>query len=760
MPRHRRCYFQCFATIGLSVILIAVFSMQVGANLMSASRSIGVVVNQTEAGLSLDSVNEGGPADRGGLRAGDELVAMNQQPIQNLIDYDRVAETLRRDRPATFTIKRNGALLDITVNPGIGVNWLPILMNSFTLLCFVALMWLIHRERDLVARLLYWFGFLVALELALPMTFIGSLLYTKVAYTVYYLISGAQLGVELHLASVIPKRRKFIARWPWIVPLYYVVGLLVSAMLITATFIFYSDLRAQAAQFLLFSYYFELALLPIWATLILGLLIGPALRYPEPTGRQQALLVFLGILPWAIYTYATTFELISIESAGGMLHLSLLIYIVAVFWAILRYQLIDIEMVVRRGLLYTTLTLILVGLSYVMLSLGGAVLTKVTGEKETTIWMVGAVAMILGLFFAPLRGLVQRVIDRRLFPERERLRERLTALASELPALGRLETMGRHLVERMAKIFDSKSATLFIATPHSGAYTPLAWHAAKFSGNMMISAQDPGLNLLATAGHTMKSPAVYKTGLKLKHKLQDIQASLFVPLTNQDKMVGFVVLGEKTTGDRYPAEELDLLNLLAQHVSIVLENVRLFQSATYDSLTGLLRREAIMDLLNDEIGRALRHGRELAVGIADLDHFKPINDRFGHLEGDRLLQRVAREMSVGMRQTDKIGRYGGEEFLMIFPDTDLEGATVVANKIRERMESLEFLTENGISVQARVSIGLTSLEDLMQSGNVQGRDLISAADQALYRAKDAGRNRVEVFSNDHNNIKPMTGSAG
>jgi two-component system cell cycle response regulator len=216
-----------------------------------------------------------------------------------------------------------------------------------------------------------------------------------------------------------------------------------------------------------------------------------------------------------------------------------------------------------------------------------------------------------------------------------------------------------------------------------------------------------------------------------------------VPLLSHGNLIGLLLLGPKQAGDRYGAEEMELLNLLAHHVAIVFENARLFESATRDSLTGLLRREAILEKLEAELQRAVRYGRPLAIGLADLDHFKSVNDRFGHLMGDAMLNWVSRIVQSGLRSTDHVGRYGGEEFLLLLPETDLAGAIAVAEKARALVERERFVDEDGKVIAVTLSIGLASLDDLaLPRERTTAKELIAAADRSLYRAKEEGRNQV------------------
>jgi len=155
----------------------------------------------------------------------------------------------------------------------------------------------------------------------------------------------------------------------------------------------------------------------------------------------------------------------------------------------------------------------------------------------------------------------------------------------------------------------------------------------------------------------------------------------------------------------------------------------------------LLRRETILAHLERELQRAVRHDRPLAVGMADLDHFKEINDRHGHLVGDSVLKRVAQAITSGLRSADLVGRYGGEEFLLVLPESDEEGARVVAEKIRQAVADIQLRLDARTVLSVTVSIGLASLSQLADAVSATG--LIAAADNRLLQAKTAGRDRIK-----------------
>lgn len=161
--------------------------------------------------------------------------------------------------------------------------------------------------------------------------------------------------------------------------------------------------------------------------------------------------------------------------------------------------------------------------------------------------------------------------------------------------------------------------------------------------------------------------------------------------------------------------------------------------ATHDLLTGIASRGAAVEFLNRELARGFRERRKVGVVLADLDHFKRINDQHGHFAGDAVLQEVAQRMLRCVRTYDCVGRYGGEEFLVIFPSSDESGAMKQAERIRAAVECAPVQAEESqISVTA--SFGVAVNESSRQQ---DASELLRAADAALYRAKALGRNRVE-----------------
>ncbi|GAW92229.1 diguanylate cyclase [Calderihabitans maritimus] len=213
-----------------------------------------------------------------------------------------------------------------------------------------------------------------------------------------------------------------------------------------------------------------------------------------------------------------------------------------------------------------------------------------------------------------------------------------------------------------------------------------------------------------------------------------------VPLRTKNKIIGVMVIAGK--GNRqFNQEELEFLEAIGNQIGVAMENAELYKElkrrAEYDDLTGLLNRRQFFYLLEREINRVQRYGGDLSLIMLDVDKFKQFNDTYGHLAGDRVLQKVASCIKNTIRQTDIAARYGGEEFAVIVIEANQEEAVNIAERIRRTVEALN-QEERFVTVSLGV-IGYKVDRDDLES-------LIQGADKALYQAKALGRNRVVAFS--------------
>ena len=217
-----------------------------------------------------------------------------------------------------------------------------------------------------------------------------------------------------------------------------------------------------------------------------------------------------------------------------------------------------------------------------------------------------------------------------------------------------------------------------------------------------------------------------------------------------EEVLGFLQVfgGGGTCGEA----DLRSARLVAEALGIVVKSLFLIEEtqllALTDGLTGLYNRRHATKRLEEEMARARRNNKGLCVAMCDVDHFKAINDEFGHGAGDRVLQQIAKSLTEYVRRNDIVARWGGEEFLVIFSEIKLTAARIVAERLRGRLANMPKV--EGGPDQISVSIGLSMLRP-----GIDADTLIEEADVALYRAKARGRNRVEVAGEERRS-KPST----
>ena len=191
--------------------------------------------------------------------------------------------------------------------------------------------------------------------------------------------------------------------------------------------------------------------------------------------------------------------------------------------------------------------------------------------------------------------------------------------------------------------------------------------------------------------------------------------------------------------------EARVAQLQRENIDLIMKNRVLAEVSARDALTGLYNRWYVMEKIESEMNRSLRHGSPVALLMLDIDHFKRINDSFGHAAGDQVLKSFGQVLRESCRVYDVPGRYGGEEFCIILPETRIGSTTAVAERIRQRLAASRFdVGTDRVAITA--SIGIAGMD--ADGGIVSSAALIERADRALYSAKNNGRNRVEVWPSE------------
>ncbi|MNX04747.1 Serine/threonine-protein kinase PrkC [compost metagenome] len=246
----------------------------------------------------------------------------------------------------------------------------------------------------------------------------------------------------------------------------------------------------------------------------------------------------------------------------------------------------------------------------------------------------------------------------------------------------------------------------------------------------------------------------------------NLRTVMCVPLLAKQTVLGVLYVDSQAIVNHFTERDLALLESIAHHAAIAIENAHLYTQLTQranelehlvelyeeanmrastDPLTGLHNRRFFQDQLSRDFAQSRRHHRHLSVILLDIDHFKSFNDTFGHQLGDEVIVAVARVLEGAVRLSDLAARWGGEEFIVALPDTDLDGALTVAERIRQSVSEIQLTDPDGNPLrQITASLGVSSL----RPEDARIAELIERSDRALYVAKAGGRNQVQVLADE------------
>lgn len=265
--------------------------------------------------------------------------------------------------------------------------------------------------------------------------------------------------------------------------------------------------------------------------------------------------------------------------------------------------------------------------------------------------------------------------------------------------------------------------------------------------------------LVAQTGQALLVPDVSAEPRFLEQESFSLPRGSFicVPLRIKAREVVGVLNAQKPETHGFTLGDLDLFQAVANQVASALENAQLFQRtkelSTRDDLTGLFNRRHFFDNLEKEVQRARRYRRVFSVLLLDLDDFKGYNDTYGHLKGDEALKEVARVLLASTRRADIVARFGGEEFVVLLPEINTQGAGVVGEKIRLAVEQYPFA---GRSTQPGGKMTVTLGVATYPTDSEDGLELVDLADRALYLGKQQGGNRV-CAANGQPETPPQSG---
>jgi diguanylate cyclase (GGDEF)-like protein/putative nucleotidyltransferase with HDIG domain len=331
-----------------------------------------------------------------------------------------------------------------------------------------------------------------------------------------------------------------------------------------------------------------------------------------------------------------------------------------------------------------------------------------------------------GTFYETLRALISASIQgSMLFKEKEKLIDELSILndiGSSITSVIDMDVLLNLIVKEISKLFEFSSLSVIIFNLDDGKIEHIIQKGELVEN---LSLKDKYINWIVEN----KKPFLYSD------TIGKFKSFLGIPIIIGNKIGGVIILIHLQKPYVYDEHSIKLLSTIGNFIAVALQNAKLFSEVTHltvtDPLTDLFNRRFLEDTLQKEISRAQRFNHPLSILIIDVDNFKLFNDTYGHLFGDQILKTIANLIKNSCRKTDFVGRYGGDEFAVILPETSLNGAIKTAERIIKNLSKTPFYSPDGNNIPLKVSIGISSYPE----DTNDPEKLFSYADTAMYKAK-------------------------
>lgn len=507
------------------------------------------------------------------------------------------------------------------------------------------------------------------------------------------------------------------------------------------------------------SFYPFVLLSALFVGMAISLLVQGFRRSIDPQERNRIgyLLAAISIwLPFALTNFVPVLANYSVDHIGNIA------FAMVISYTMLRYHLLDVRFVARRGLAYFTLSTVLLG-AYV-----GVILLELKffpGQPLHVILLLAAsIAVLLAVLARPLRYIIIEQVDRLFHRETYTYRQALLGFSSRMGNILDLDEVANEMLPIICKALRLTQVKLLFQEMSSGDFiTQFTYPAVEEGQNdkLRFGADNPILTWLNKEGRTLSLeqmpsiPQLKGLWAAEKDQLAASGLGLLCPIRSRGRLVGVLTLGKKQTGSIYSHEDINLVMSMANQAGIVIENAQLYTQATTrantDGLTDLYNHRHFHERLEQEIARGSRFGTMFSLIMLDIDLFKTYNDIYGHLAGDQILRKLGEHMKDSVRSLDMPFRYGGEEFTIILPETRLDDAYNVAERIRKRVEG----KMSSKVMPLTISVGVAS----WPADGVTKEEIIASADAALYRAKQTGRNRTLLSADVVKPESPLAGTA-
>ena len=419
-------------------------------------------------------------------------------------------------------------------------------------------------------------------------------------------------------------------------------------------------------------------------------------------------------------------------------------------YAIVRHKMLDIEVVIKRTFIFSailTFIFFVVGLISTLLPL---FLSQFFGYVIKPFWLSLCSVSIVSLVLVPFHHFLVGWTDRFLFQKKLDYGKILGEFTNRILELSSIDQITNITVTIFTNLLRATNCCIWIKDVEDTSFVLRACEGEGKRINLSLSSS------LIKCFHNQLGPVCRNTLPKdidyLKELISlfdDLHTEICLPLFVQDNLLGVLSLGKKKSDDLYAENDIGMLKNFCGALAMSISNAILFQElskkeieASFDELTGVLNRRAFFRLMNTMLTNPRQSKYPCALLMIDLDHFKKINDTYGHMTGDKVLKGTIERLQSNARKDDVFGRYGGEEFNMFLGYCDKPLAMNIAEKLKECVCLDPIEVDDSLSIKQTISIGVAFKKE-NEFGDLNR--LIEESDNALYTAKRMGRNQVKAF---------------
>ena len=728
------------------VICIIAAGLNFQKEIYLSSIRIGADMVKKDHQIFFTYFREDGPSFKAGMKSNSYLVSINNKPVIDFIQLDAILTskvsdliivTFKDGRSYSYKIKKG-------MPPDFSSIFIEIFISAlFLLLAYISIPSRGNRSttRNLILILLFLF---FALDSSLT-PFISLInintgfldLFVLAAIFLSSIFGALTLALELHILCIVPKPRLWFINYknPILATFYSL-----SVYLFFIYFLSYINYESTGIMETLFSLWALSIINILWISLILGILYIQLTKSTSSRERNQLIIIFASLLPSIIARGGIEWSYIGDTPeplwVSSLLTFSNFSFPIGFMIAVKRYDLADLEHDIQRPIVFKFVSALII--FSLLIGLYNYFL-EFPNNDLTSFLFFGISSLIFGMLWLPLSSLLNHWAAnssqsdlQASYPSLHNILDSTLAyhnnnqVATNLP---RIMNNVLHSSWVAVMLKEDSESSLFHCEKNTNEF--LNVELLKIELNSLFNGQN---NFDQLNGAAEESISLFELG-----------ATNILPLIYRKELLGGIVLAQNSS---YHILSNKVLSYFTDHLAEIIFTNKMRRLATIDGLTNILRREAILEKLYNEFAHYQETGEELSVCLLDIDHFKKVNDTYGHAAGDKALKQISKTLKALTQKSDLVGRYGGEEFLIVLPNTKITKAKIFLDYLRLEIHNNAIKISQDITLNISISSGITGTESLQKltSGTANNlvQSLIKEADIALYQAKETGRNKVVI----------------